>query len=159
MFAGQFYSIVKLFDHIHLKLRRNRNGNQYLLRLSIHGIYIRKINHYCLVAQVPEGCINQIEMNAFSKYICGYNQIFIATFQHSSIITNSFKLVLCFKTMFCVSKSMSPNSPNSEISLTFSVIYLSLSIKILLHRSLNTCKGRKKTLRWLRQIVWVMLLK
>ena len=56
--------------------------------MGIHGINIGKIYYGCLISQMLQRSINQVEMNSFGQHIGG-NHYFASTHnQHSSIITN-----------------------------------------------------------------------
>ena len=55
---------------------------------SIHGIYIRQVNHHCLVAKVLQRSVNQVEMNTLQQQVGGDNLVIGPVIDHCSIITN-----------------------------------------------------------------------
>ena len=85
-------------------------------RNGIHGIYIGKVHHGCLIAQMFQGCIFEVEMNTLGQQVGCYYDLLVSIVKHGSIIT--YAHLGAWILMFNIFGQMTDQSkfPQAEIS-------------------------------------------
>ena len=88
--TGQTKASIEFIELFDAETFAEGNTHRNLLGHAAHGVNIAEVHHGRLVAQVLEGHVGEVEMNAFHQHVGGDENVFVAAIvQHGAVVTNA----------------------------------------------------------------------
>ena len=87
--GGEAYAGIEFLDVLHREAARKGDAHDELARRAVHGIHVGEVHGGRLVAEVLEGCVSEVEVDAFHEHVARYEHLLAGIRQDGTVVAHA----------------------------------------------------------------------